>query len=158
MNRPHAKTRTSKLITLQVVIWLAASIIIGGCGRKGPPVPPSGNRPPQVRDLAYSMSDSDIKLSWTVPQPTAAAKTAIAGFLIFRYRQPAHERECANCPVIFKQVGEVPVRRADSGRAAAAPVVFAQTLQPGYRYIYMVTAIDDEGIAGRESNRVEFLF
>ena len=109
-------------------------------------------------DLGYSITGDTIKLSWTIPQTSDNAKSPVAGFLIFQYQQPAHERECANCPVIFKQVGDVPTRRAASGQPGLAPLVFTQTIAPGYRYIYKVKAYDDVGTASRDSDFVQFLF
>jgi len=107
-------------------------------------------------NLAYSVTGNTIKLSWTIPQTTEKAKSPVAGFLIFQFQQAAHEKECPNCPVIFKRVGDVPARGA--GQPGTAALVFTQTIQPGYRYIYKVKAYDDEGIASRDSNFVEFLF
>jgi hypothetical protein len=158
INKPPVKLKPSPAIVMLVMIWLTAAITMGGCGKKGPPEPPSGNRPPAVVNLAYSITGTTIKLSWTIPQTTDKAKSPVAGFLIFRYQQPAHERECPNCPVIFKQVGDVPTRRAGSGQPGLAPLVFSQTIAPGYRYIYKVKAYDDEGIASRDSNFVQFIF
>ena len=158
INNSPAKIKSATAIALTVMIWLAAAIIILGCGKKGPPEPPSGNKPAQVRDLAYSLSENTIKLSWTMPETTKKAKSPVTGFLIFRFQQSAHERECPNCPVIFKQVGDVPARRVGPGQPGLAPMVFSQTIDPGYRYIYKVKAYDDRGIASSDSNFVQFLF
>ena len=141
-------------IALLAMIGLAVAFATGGCGKKGPPKPPSGNNPPSVRDLAYSVTGKTIKLSWTIPQTTDKAKSAVVGFLIFQYQQPAHERECVNCPVIFRQVGDVPAR----GQPGVTPLVFTQTIAPGYRYIYKVKTYDSEGLSGKDSNFVQFLF
>jgi hypothetical protein len=153
-----AKIRSATVVLKVFIIWLTAATIILGCGKKGPPEPPSGNKPPQVRDLGYSITGNTIKLSWTIPEVTENAKSAIAGFLIYRHQQPAYERECPGCPVSFKQVGDVPAHRAGSGESAAAPLVFTQTIELGYRYKYKVKAYDDRGIGSRDSNIVQFLF
>jgi hypothetical protein len=140
------------------MLWVFVAVVIGGCGKKGPPEPPSGNKPPAVRDLGYSITENTIKLSWTIPETTEKAKSAVAGFLIYRYQQPAYERECPGCPVNFQQVGDVPARRAKSDNSAAPPLVFSQTIEIGYRYIYKVNAYDDRGIGSRDSNLVQFMF
>ena len=127
-------------------------MIIGGCGKKAPPEPPSGNRPPQVMDLAYSITENTIKLSWTIPQTTAKAKNEVSGFLIYKYQQPAIERECPNCPIIYQRIGDAPAQ------ASLQPMIFTDTIEQGYRYIYMVKAYDDRGIGSRESNLIEFMF
>ncbi len=154
INDPSAKIKAATTIILMAMIWLAVVIIIGGCGKKGPPEPPSGNKPPPVRDLRYSITENTIKLSWTIPQTTEKAKTPVAGFLIYRYQQSSHERECNNCPVIFKEVGDVPAR----GQPGVASLVYTQTIELGYRYIYKVKAYDNGGVGGKDSNFVQFLF
>ena len=104
------------------------------------------------------MSDNTIKLSWTIPATTEKAKTPVTGFIIYQYKQASSERECPNCPVIFKKTGDVPVRGGGRGQSGAQPIVFVQTIEPGYRYIYKVKAYNDNGITGSDSNFVEFLF
>ena len=156
VNYSPAKITTATAIVLTAMIWLAAPVIIGGCGKKGPPKPTSGNRPPPVMNLAYSVTGNTIKLSWTIPQTNEKAKSPVAGFLIYQFQQSAHEKECPNCPVIFKKIGDVPARSA--GQPGAAPLVFSQTIKLGYRYIYKVKAYDDAGIASKDSNFVEFIF
>lgn len=141
-------------MALMALIWLTAALLAASCGKKGPPQPPSGDKPPPVTDLAYSVTGNTVKLSWTIPQTTAKAKSAVVGFLIFRYQQPAYERECPNCPVNFQQIGDVPAR----GQPGVTPLVFTQTIALGYRYIYKVKAYDHGGILSRDSNFVRFLF
>jgi predicted small lipoprotein YifL len=158
INHSLSKARHARAFIPAVILWLVATMMIGGCGKKGPPEPPSGNKPPQVMDLAYSITENTIKLSWTIPQTTAKAKTPVTGFLIYQYQQPAIERECSNCPVIFKKIGDVPSRSAGAGQASLQPMVFTQTIERGYRYIYKVKAYDDRGIGSRDSNLVEFMF
>ena len=103
-------------------------------------------------DLAYSVTENTIKLSWTIPQTTARAKNEVSGFLIYKYQQPAIERECPNCPIIFNKIGDVPAQ------ASLQPMIFTDTIEQGYRYIYMVKGYDDRGIGSRDSNLIEFMF
>jgi hypothetical protein len=139
---------------LAVAVCLTAGGIIWGCGKKGPPQPPRGDSPPRVSDLDYHIEGNTVRLSWTLPQTTAKAKTPVTGFLIYQYKQSAHERECTNCPVIFEKVGDVPVRDNDRTQ----PIVFVQTIEPGYRYIFKVTAYNRAEMASKDSNHVEFLY
>ena len=155
---PHVKLNSATAGAFAVVLWLAAVVMVWGCGKKGPPEPPSGDRPPEVNDLAYSIAENTIKLSWTVPQTTEKAKTPVEGFIVYQYKQPGHERECPNCPVIFKKIGDVPVRGDSRDQPGPRPLVFVQSIERGYRYIYKVKAYNDEGIASRDSNLIEFAF
>jgi len=146
------------MIAMAVLIGLTLVAIMGGCGKKGPPEPPTGSRPPTVRDLGYSVSNNTINLSWTIPQPDEEAQLPITGFLIFRSQQSLVERECPNCPILFKSIGDVPVRGPGPGQPGEPPITFTETIEPGYRYIYKVHGYSADGIRSRNSNFVEFTF
>jgi hypothetical protein len=146
------------MMAMAVLIGLTPVVMMWGCGKKGPPEPPTGSRPAKVRDLGYGVSKNTIKLSWTIPQPDESAQLPISGFLIFRSQQSLIERECPNCPVQFKTIGDVPVRGPGPGQAGEAPITFTETIEPGYRYIYKVNGYSADDIRSRDSNFVEFTF
>jgi len=145
------------MLTLVSATWMASTLMLSGCGKKAPPVPPSGNRPPKVTDLGYSISENTIKLSWTIPKTSDKAKSPPIGFLIYRSKQSAIEADCRNCPIRFLNIGDVLVRGGVSGRPEPS-VVFAQAIEPDYRYIYKVKAYNDDGIVGRDSNSIDFMY
>ena len=158
MKKPNPNLNIMSAVLLAVVMWTIPLLLAGGCGQKGPPVPPTGDRPPQVQDLGYSISNNTVKLSWTIPRTSDKAKSPVTGFLIFRAKQNTIEADCVNCPIRFIEIGDIPVRDAGPGQAETSRMVFTQTIDPGFRYIYMVRSYDDDDVAGRDSNRVEFNF
>ena len=158
MKKLNANINLPPAVLLVVMIWALPVLVAGGCGQKGPPVPPTGDRPPQVMDLGYSISNNTVKLSWTIPRTNDKAKSPITGFLIYRAKQNTIEADCPNCPIRFREIGDVPVRGAGPGQAETSRMVFTQTIDPGFRYIYMVRSYDDDGVAGRDSKRVDFNF
>jgi hypothetical protein len=131
--------------------------MLSGCGRKALPKPPRKSSPPQVKDLGYSVGKDSIKLSWTIPKTSNKAKSPATGFLIYRSKQSASEADCANCPMTFIKIGDVPVRGGASRRSEPS-LVFVQTIEPGYRYIYKIKAYDDDGVAGEDSNLIDFMY
>ena len=145
------------LLTLVSATWMSSAFMLSGCGNKAMPEPPSGNIPPKVVDLGYSISENTIKLSWTIPKTNDKAKSPVTGFLIYRSKQSASEADCENCPIRFLKIGDVPVRGGVSGRPEPS-VIFAQTIEPGYRYIYKVRAYDDDGVTGKDSNLIDFTY
>ena len=145
------------LPALACATLIISASMLSGCGRKAMPKPPSGDRPPQVIDLGFSISEDTIKLSWSIPKTNDKAKSPATGFLIYRSKQLASEADCANCPMTFIKIGDVPVRSGVSGKPEPS-VLFAQTIEPGYRYIYKIKAYDDEGVAGKDSNLIDFRY
>ena len=157
MKRAIADVYILALLTLVTGIWMALAILLAGCGKKAPPKPPSGNKPPQVIDLAYSIQEDTIKLSWTIPKTSDKAKSPVTGFLIYRSKQSSVESECPNCPIYFLKIGDVLVRSGVSGKPEPS-IAFAQTIEPGYRYMYKVKAYDEDGDAGNDSNSIDFTY
>ncbi len=146
------------MAALASVSILVTVSMIWGCGKKGPPVPPTGSIPPRVTDLGHSISDNTLELSWTTPQPDETARLPITGFLIYRSQQSLLEAACPNCPIVYRQVGDVPAMGGGSGRSGQKPIIFTQTLETGYRYIYKVHGYSSDGIRSSASNLVEFDF
>ena len=136
---------------------IIAASMLSGCGRKSLPKPPRESSPPQVTDLGYSISENSVKLSWSIPETSDKYESPATGFLIYRSKQSASEANCTNCPITFTKIEDVPVRSGVSGRPESS-VVFAETIEPGYRYIYKIKAYDDNGAAGKDSNLIDFTY
>ena len=149
--------RPARFVPIIAVI-LAAVVLMPGCGKKGPPEPPTGSRPPRVRDLGYGVSQNTLTLSWSIPRPDEKAQLPIAGFRIYRAQQSVSERECVNCPILFKEIGEVPVRGTGSGQTEPPPITFTDTIKSGYRYYYKVHGYSDDKVLSRSSNVIEINF
>ena len=145
------------LPALVYAMLIISASMLSGCGRKAPPKPPRAGRPPQVVDLGYSISENTIRLGWTIPKTSDEAKTPVTGFLIYRSKQSSVKADCPNCPIYFLKIGDVLVRGGVSGRPESS-VVFAQAIEPGYRYIYKVTAYDGDGVVGKDSNLIDFTY
>ena len=157
MKRAISNVCVPVLLTLGFATWMTSAFMFAGCGKKAMPNPPSGNRPPKVVDMDYRISESTIKLSWTIPKTSDKAKSAVAGFYIFQSKQSSIETDCPNCPIQFLKIGDVLVRGGVSGKPEPS-VVFSQTIEPGYRYIYKVNAYNADGVAGQDSNLIDFTF
>ena len=157
MKKSIANPNIAAGIILAAIIWTIPLLILLGCGKKAPPRPPRGNRPPNVLDLAYSISGNTIKLSWTIPKTSAKAKSPAIGFIIYRAQQSDIDSDCPDCPIRFLRIGDVLVTSTAPGQPEV-PVVWTQTIEPGYRYLYKIKAYDDDGIRSSDSNMVDFRF
>lgn len=155
MNGATAKVFMLTLPTLACATLMTIACMLSGCGKKNMPKPPKGNRPPQVSDLGYTITENSIKLSWTIPNTSNKAKSPASGFLIYRSKQSASEKNCTNCPMTFLKIGDVPVRSGVAGKPEPS-LIFVQTIEPGYRYAYKVKAYDDDGVVGQDSNLIDF--
>ena len=157
MNRIFIKPGILPALALLSATLFVAVLTLFGCGKKALPEPPRGNRPPAVNDLAYSVSEDTLKLSWTVPKTNEKAKSQPIGFLIYRSKQTSIESDCPNCPVYYKKIGDVLIRSTNS-EANEPTVVFSQAIEPGYRYLYKIKAYDRADMTGKDSNLIDFMY
>jgi len=104
-------------IIVQILIIVAFSIFLSGCGKKAPPKPPRREKPPVVDDLSYSLDGDNLKLTWTIPEVKGNVKSGLGGFYVFRSKKSVSEPDCKNCPKIFKRVADIsPEDMASSGK------------------------------------------
>ncbi len=143
-------------IIVQILIIVAFSIFLSGCGKKAPPKPPRQEKPPVVDDLSYSLDGAKFKLSWTIPEVKRKVKSGLGGFYVFRSKKSVSESDCKNCPKIFKQVADISLE--DMGNSGKDSIKYAEALEKGYRYNYKVVIYTHKGVTGKDSNMVDFAY
>ncbi len=121
------------------VCLLAALLLVGGCGKKTPPVPPQVAVPAAINDLHYELDLDGVMLSWSWPRQTekGGELRRIKQFIVERAAESAGEF-CPDCPKRYRQLalvegGPVPDKRM------AQPLSYRdRDLRPGYHYSYRV--------------------
>ncbi|MBU4101831.1 MAG: hypothetical protein KKH20_10745 [Proteobacteria bacterium] len=139
-------------IIVQILIIVAFSVFLSGCGKKVPPKPPGQEEPPIVDDLSYSLDGDRLKLTWTSPEVKRKVKSGLGGFYVFRSKKLVSESDCENCPVIFKRVADILFQDTEDS------IKYAEAIEKGYRYIYKVVVYTNNGVTGRDSNLVDFTY
>lgn len=120
-----------------------------GCGVKGPPLAPRQQPVTAVLDLAYTLADQTIALTWRLPGPLSGRQATHAVFVLHRSRTALGESDCDGCPLVFEKVATIPYVSTPSNRFSTdAP------LEPGYRYVFKVR-LEMDGAAGTDSNAVK---
>jgi hypothetical protein len=135
------------------ILWAA---LAGGCGKKGPPVPPQRYRPPAVTDLSYELTDQRVRIQWTVAGPGDPQQAPVAGCAVYRAQRPLDENDCIDCRLSFQKTADVAVPKEASGTAGRQRLDFSDDLTPGFEYAYRVICSTAAGVSGKESNVVRF--
>ena len=143
-------------IIVQILIIVAFSIFLSGCGKKAPPKPPRQEKPPVVDDLSYSLDGDNLKLTWTIPEVKRKVKSGLGGFYVFRSKKSVSEPDCKNCLKIFKRVADISLEHM--GNSEKDSIKYAEVLEKGYRYIYKVVVYTTNGVMGEDSNVVDFTY
>lgn len=118
---------------------LAGPLLLAGCGKKTPPVPPESAVPAQISDLTGELDPHGITLYWSWPRKTekGAALRRVNDFSVERAEDPA-DGFCGDCPLHYQTVatlegGSLP-ERPEMARLSYRDL----TLRPGYHYSYRV--------------------
>lgn len=129
-------------------------ILLVGCGRKTPPVPPNAVIPQGISNLKYKADDTGVTLSWTYPNRSIDGKNIenIRAFHLHKAIIPEADY-CDGCPVKYDQVIKIDAR----GTKPNERLTYVDTdLQSGYHYVYMVRSDSGWRSQSDESNRVNF--
>ena len=153
----NASYAHNKWMTALLLLLAGSSLLWIGCGKKGPPRPPRRPLPPAVKDLAYTVRDDIVELSWTVPGKAEGRSVAPpAAVKVYRSRLSAEEASCKNCPIRFAVSTDIPIHKKRSEESRPIRMSYSESVERGYRYIYKVTVLDEQGIGGKDSNIVKF--
>jgi hypothetical protein len=137
-------------------LFLVLLVILGtGCGRKRPPVPPSRQAPPAVEDLRAVVEGDEVRLTWTIPEMTRKARSAVSGVAVYRSKVPLTQPYCPACPILFERADEVSLKRF-SGLKAVDKQFYIEKIEKGFQYTYKINVYDRYGAEGEDSNRVTF--
>lgn len=129
-------------------------LLLSGCGKKGPPVPPRHEIPPPVTDLSWEISQQTLTLSWTVPKVESPIR--LAGFKIYRSRKRLSVSDCPDCPGTFEPVADRVIKNSISRDQDGERIMYTEDLETDSRYEYKVIAYTENGISSPDSNIVGF--
>ncbi len=128
-------------------------ILVTGCGRKAPPVPPGTLRPQAITDLRYKLQPEGIELIWSIPvrNRNGSPLAKIKGFRIYKAEVPV-DKYCRGCPPHFG----VPIEISFQARPAKTRKMIYEdrTVSEGMRYIYEVRTVKGLFNISDSSNRI----
>ena len=139
-------------IPKSILLLSLALLLLPGCGRKTPAIPPGAVVPQAITDLRYQLDGQEITLSWSYPHLSVnqVALKDIRRFLIDRAEIPATDY-CSSCPVHFSKTSSLSAQ--GHGPGAILSLKDSQ-LQPGFVYIYSVRSSSGWQIVSKPSNQL----
>ncbi len=121
-------------------------LLSAGCGVKAPPVPPDMN-PPVIAVFTHTLGNGSLSLSWHLSEGSPIPQS----YTVYRSQASMADKSCQKCPLVFRRLMTVP---ADGGKSGTQTIA----VDPGYRYVFKMTAIDANGIEGPFSQTIQFIY
>jgi len=139
---------------LPIALLLVISLLITGCGRKTPPVPPETVLPTPISDLRQQLDEHGVTLIWTAPSRTVQGDklARIDGFELLR-AVVGEDDYCEGCPINFGR----PIKISPDEILPGDKVRYREAvLRPGYHYFYKVRTKLGWYYASDDSNIISF--
>ncbi len=139
---------------LQVIVFLSLFLLLSGCGRKTPVIPPQAAVPAAVQDLTQQFDATGVTLSWTYPTFSESGEKIdyVKTFQLYRNEVEA-EDYCPSCPVVYNSsTGFV----ASTGKPGSALSYRDTSLKPHHHYTYKIVCRSGWNIVSADSNLVSF--
>jgi len=144
-------------LILHFSILITFVLLVLGCGKKAPPVPPREKKPPAVNDLSTSIDGDTLKLTWAIPKEKGRIISDLSGFIVYRSKMLLSDSDCKVCPAPFKRVADIPIEAKGSKYMKKGNSTYTETLEKGYRYVYKVI-VYRKGITSSDSNYVNLIY
>jgi hypothetical protein len=133
---------------------LAVAVMLVGCGRKGPPVPPTVVIPPPIRNLNAEIVGSRVQLTWSIPDQSSLSMETIKGFRVLWHRVHRSNPPCPGCPLSFEAMQEIEADTLAPDRIRDGRVVYSAPFDSQFWYAFKVVVIHESGGVSDDSNVV----
>ncbi len=139
------------------VFLVTVTILLSGCGKKTPPVPPQTVLPAPIQDLRYELTEKGVTLKWTYPARTVQGERLpyrIKEFEVYRAVLPEKDY-CPDCPITFEPPVSIKAEPSETDKT----VSFTEALlRPNHRYVYEVRSKAGWYVTSNASNTVSFFW
>jgi fibronectin type 3 domain-containing protein len=140
----------------KIVLLGMVTILLAGCGMKGPPVPWDSIVPKRIVDLEAVSRDSGLLLQWTAPKENTdkSELTDLASFSILRSEGDLVGDECRGCGESPKVVSEMKLGEKERVAGKKMSLMF-EDLQARKVYVFSVVSMNRSGYPSAPSNPVQ---
>jgi len=133
------------------------ALLLAGCGKKGPLVPPESFVPAPVSALSVEQKEDTFYVSWPAPGKDEGGRplTDLAGFRVYRRPVLPPDQDCEECPTAYTLIRTVDLDYPRDVRFFNGRYVLAdRDVANGVAYQYKVISFKKDGAESGPSNRV----
>jgi len=109
-----------RVLTLTVLITLAATVGLAACGKKDRPSLPKKGLPFRIEELSAIRENDSAVLNGRLVRPSGKeseiSETEITGWLVYHAQYPIENGPCEGCPLDFSRVYHMDGKIGEDGR------------------------------------------
>ncbi len=141
----------------KIILLITFLMLVGGCAKKGPPVPWDSIVPKRIVDLEATPREGRLLLEWTSPKENTdkSTLTDLAGFQILRSEGVLIGGECKGCGEKAAVVHEMKLDSKEEVKTKKKRMAILIEDQEARKvYVYQVVSINRRGHFSSPSNPV----
>jgi pentatricopeptide repeat protein len=139
-----------------LIAILTVSLLVAGCGKKGPMVSPDALIPSPVNDLKLSQRGESLQASWSIHdiKKEGDPSKALEAFRLMRREVLPPDEDCESCPNAYQVVKEVFLDYPQDARRIGDQIfVSDSSVINGKTYQYKVVSYMRDGTPSNDSNK-----
>ena len=143
---------------MKKILFVIMAILLSGCGKKGPLVPPEALVPAAISDLRVEQKGERFLVLWSSPtrQEGGRALRGLAGFRLFRRDLLPPGEDCEECPEAYRLLTNIDLDYPRGGVVGGnSGLYYDDALTIGKSYRYKVIAAGKDGSLSRPSNKAD---
>lgn len=140
----------------KLFLLIGIALLLSACGKRGPLVAPEALVPASINDLRVEQKGNRFLVCWSRPgkEEWGGPIESLAGFRVFRRDVLPPDRDCEECPNIYRSIKLVdPEYLEDVLRFGSRYCFFDGDLVDGKTYQYKVVSFEKDGATSKDSNK-----
>lgn len=136
--------------------FIIVSILLCGCGRKGPLIPPEALVPAPVNDLTVTQRGESFLVSWTIPDRDGGGRPVmdVSYFRLFKREVLPPDEDCEACIDAYRVLKEVDLDYPRDARRLGDRLFISDVgVTAGVTYQYKVVSYLKDGTPSPDSNK-----
>lgn len=126
---------------------LLLTLLMAGCGRKGPLIPPEALVPATVTNLSVQQQGEDLQLLWSAPAKEQSGRPLkdLAGFRLHKREVRGDNSDCAACGESWLLLKTVDLDTPDQAGRSGGMFIYRDRVPIGAASQYRLTAYSRSG-------------
>ena len=123
-----------KHLVVPFLMLIFFALLVLGCGKKAPPVPPRESKLQTGKDVCTSIDRTTFKPTCTFPKEKGITMPSLSGFIVYSLKMLHSDSNFNNSPVLFKCIANILIE-INAYEYKKAAVTYIKSLEKKYRYI-----------------------
>jgi hypothetical protein len=124
----------NKHLVVPFLMLIFFALLVLGCGKKAPPVPPREAKPLTGNNVCASVDRPTHKITWTFHREKGMTMPHLSCFIVYRVKMLHSDSNFKNPPALFTCIADILIK-ISAYEYKKATITCLKSLEKAYRYI-----------------------